>query len=370
MAYIDSVRGLAIVGVMAMHCAQAVPASSKLLQSASLVGVRGVQLFYLASAITLCMSWNRRSMRELRPTRNYFLRRFWRIAPLFYLAIAGYLLLDGWGAKTWAPYGVRGWFVPVTIMMAHGWHPETINGIVPGSWSIAVEFTFYLILPIVLSFVTTPRSAVVFVAIAMAICVANAWLMPRVWAPRYPENQAYLVDAFTFFDFFSQLPVFAIGISAYFAIRDRSLRGLAVIAAMGVCTSLVCIWIRHSELSVPSILGNHVVFSVGLSAFVAFLSTYPSVLVVNSVTRFLGKISYGLYLIHVAVIHLLLEPFSVHVGTRGDVPSVAFFFVTTSVSALLALVANLVVEEPGIALGKRIVACGESLEAQRRGAAS
>ena len=366
LAYIDAVRGVAILGVMAVHCSQAIPASSTWLQYAMLVGIRGVQLFYLASAITLCMSWNRRSVRELCPTRNYFLRRFWRIAPLFYLAIGGYLLLDGWGPRTWAPNGVRSWFVPVTIMMAHGWHPETINGIVPGSWSIAVEFTFYIILPIILSVVTTPGRAVVLLAIAMALCVANTWLMPQVWAPRYPDTQEYLVDAFTFFNFFSQLPVFAIGVSTYFAIRDRSFRGVVASVVLGVCTSLASIWLRGAEFTIPNIVKNHVVFSAGLSAIVVFLSMYPSAVVVNSVTLFLGKLSYGLYLIHFATIHFLAKVFAAHVGDRGDIQSIAFFFLTACVSALLAAVANRVVEEPGIALGKRIVAWGESRATQRR----
>jgi peptidoglycan/LPS O-acetylase OafA/YrhL len=366
LAYIDAVRGVAILGVMALHCAQAVPASSTVLQYAMLIGVRGVQLFYLASAITLCMSWNRRSVRELCPTRNYFLRRFWRIAPLFYLAIGGYLLLDGWEPREWAPNGVRGWFVPVTFMMAHGWHPETINAIVPGSWSIAVEFTFYLILPIILSLVTTAGRATSLLAIAMGICIANIWLMPQVWAPRYPENEQYLVDAFTFFNFFSQLPVFAIGVTAYFAIRNRSYRGVVASVVLGVCTSVASIWLRGSELTVPSILKHHVVFSAVLSVIVVFLSMHPVAVVVNPVTLFFGKLSYGLYLIHFAVIHYLTCAFAAQVGERGDVQSVSFFLLAASVSVLLALMANRLVEEPGIALGKRIVAWGESREAKRR----
>ena len=186
-------------------------------------------------------------------------------------------------------------------------------------------------------------------SISMALCVANTWLMPQVWAPRYPDNQEYLVDAFTFFNFFSQLPVFAIGVSTYFAIRDRSFRGVVASVVLGVCTSLASIWLRGAEFTIPNIVKNHVVFSAGLSAIVVFLSMYPSAVVVNSVTLFLGKLSYGLYLIHFATIHCI-----------------AFFFLTACVSALLAAVANRVVEEPGIALGKRIVAWGESRATQRR----
>ena len=174
------------------------------------------------------------------------------------------------------------------------------------------------------------------------------------------------MDAFTFFNFFSQLPVFAIGVSTYFAIRDRSFRGVVASVVLGVCTSLASIWLRGAEFTIPNIVKNHVVFSAGLSAIVVFLSMYPSAVVVNSVTLFLGKLSYGLYLIHFATIHFLAKVFAAHVGDRGDIQSIAVFFLTACVSALLAAVANRVVEEPGIALGKRIVAWGESRATQRR----
>lgn len=75
-AYIDALRGIAILGVVSLHCAQAVPAQNGLLRGLMLSGVRGVQLFYIASAITLCMSWHARRKDEAFPISNYFLRRF------------------------------------------------------------------------------------------------------------------------------------------------------------------------------------------------------------------------------------------------------------------------------------------------------
>jgi peptidoglycan/LPS O-acetylase OafA/YrhL len=366
LAYIDAIRGVAILGVVALHCAQAVPASNICLQYAMLVGVRGVQLFYVASAITLCMSWHRRSGQDLRPTRNYLLRRFWRIAPLFYLAIGGYLLLDGWGPRMNAPNGIRGWFVPVTIMIAHGWHPETINGIVPGSWSIAVEFIFYAVLPAIMSCVTTPQRSVMLVALALVTAIANDVWMPRLWTPMYPENQLYLVKSFTFFNFLSQLPVFAIGITAYFAIRDGTVRGIVANLTLAAFASGLSLWLRGTDVSVLDLAKNYLVFSAGLAAIVVLLARKPLVAFVNPLTLFLGKVSYGIYLIHFAVIEVFSNVFASHFGRRGDVQSIAFFLMTLSVATLLAFAANKVVEEPGIALGKRIIARGEARERQKR----
>lgn len=65
--YIDAIRGLAIILVVMTHASQYVKPLSNLLQRIMLEGARGVQLFYVASAVTLCMSWASRKSHERSP---------------------------------------------------------------------------------------------------------------------------------------------------------------------------------------------------------------------------------------------------------------------------------------------------------------
>jgi len=224
---------------------------------------------------------------------------------------------------------------------------------------------FYAVLPMVLSYVTTSTRSFVFLAVSMVVLIGNQLWMPLVWTPLYPENQQYLVKEFIFFNFFSQLPVFAIGIAAYFAIRDRSFRGTLASLAMAVCASVASVWLRGAEVSVPNVLKHHVAFSAGIAAIVVLLARHPFALVVNPATRFLGKLSYGLYLIHFAVIHFLASAFVARAGERGDVQSISFCLITLGVATLLAFAANKLVEEPGISMGKRMIAWSESRALQR-----
>jgi peptidoglycan/LPS O-acetylase OafA/YrhL len=90
--YIDALRGIAILGVMLVHSSEYVTPSSQALRAFAAFGAKGVQLFFIASAITLGMSWRSRSVVELTPVRNFLLRRFFRIAPMFY--IAGHCRMD------------------------------------------------------------------------------------------------------------------------------------------------------------------------------------------------------------------------------------------------------------------------------------
>jgi peptidoglycan/LPS O-acetylase OafA/YrhL len=308
------------------------------------------------------MSWHARRKEEAFPVSNYFLRRFWRIAPLFYVAIISYLAMDGLGPRHWAPNGIRSWFLPITVLLAHGWHPETINGIVPGGWSIAVEFTFYLFLPIALNKIANTKQSLIFLCICLGVYAANAVYMPRIWMPIYPGEQRYLVEGFTFFNIFSQLPVFAIGITVYFAIIEK--RHLAFVAC--VLVPIVAVLVGLSSMgngfSLHKTARSHLVVSALLGGFAVFLSRQGKfhAVLVNTATVFLGKISYGLYLTHFAVIRLLKATDLPVFSESTDAGCVCFFVTTLCIAAVLAIIAKSVIEDPFIDVGRRIIANRES----------
>ena len=91
--YIDALRGLAILGVLIVHCGGhgdngAIPQSLLAIISN---GARGVQLFFIVSAFTLFLSMTHKYEQEKHPKLNFFIRRFFRIAPMYYIGIVYYL---------------------------------------------------------------------------------------------------------------------------------------------------------------------------------------------------------------------------------------------------------------------------------------
>src|SRR5512133_787814 len=128
--FIDALRGLAILGVILLHTSQIIPPDSKLLKLFGDNGAQGVQLFFITSALTLFLSMGSRSHQEAAPTRNFFIRRFFRIAPMYYLALAFFFLLDGLSARYWAPHGIPWWYPVMTIFFLNGYHPVMINSVV------------------------------------------------------------------------------------------------------------------------------------------------------------------------------------------------------------------------------------------------
>src|SRR6185295_1431327 len=94
--YIDALRGIAIGGVLLVHCGQAGTNNyPSILQCIILNGAIGVQLFYVASAFTIFLTFADRYENEVHHTTNFFIRRFFRIAPMYYMGMVYYLYQDG-----------------------------------------------------------------------------------------------------------------------------------------------------------------------------------------------------------------------------------------------------------------------------------
>ncbi len=355
---LDAMRGYAILGVVLVHTSQwTKPAASWAVQFCA-DGARGVQLFFVASAFALFLSHERRRERERRPVTVFFIRRFFRVAPMFYAGLGYFLLLVGLRPQYWAPRGLTKLAVALTALFLHGWHPETINALVPGGWSIAAEAMFYLLLPLLFRLVTSRTGALAFLALAIALGPAmDRWLAPSLM-PVYPEGFEYLADNFRTFWIFGQLPVFALGIVMYFLLRDRLTqvdrrRGLGCFACAAVLgTALLC----HSHPPDPPSFSVTILFGVAFLFFGLALHLTRSPLWVNGPVVFLGQVSYSLYFVHFAVFYFVSRHWPGGLPLTGVWALPLAFLLVLAVATGIAFLTYRCVELPGTALGRKLVA--------------
>jgi peptidoglycan/LPS O-acetylase OafA/YrhL len=114
--YIDALRGYAILMVLGVHSSQYFTDLSPITKAIADQGARGVQLFFVASAMTLSMSWQARND----GTVAFYIRRFFRIAPMFYLCLPIFLAFNGFGPSIYAPDGIGFRQIIMTATFTHG----------------------------------------------------------------------------------------------------------------------------------------------------------------------------------------------------------------------------------------------------------
>lgn len=342
--------------VVLVHASQYVKPLSEVMARIMSEGARGVQLFYIASAVTLCMSWSARRLSDLSPVRDFYLRRVFRIAPMFYLAIVLFLFLNGTAASYFAPNGISWWFVPVTALFLHGFHPETINSVVPGGWSIAVEMTFYLVFPLL---VRVEKFKYLFLLLVSSLLVQkmNAPIAEQIF--QYEPHQKYLIDGFAFFNFVGQLPVFIIGMITYRFLAQQNKIGaeLVLLALVVFLFLLIEFWCPRQTF-----VENHVVAGALFAMFAIFLSYKPTVFLVNRLTVLLGKLSFSMYLVHIAILKLLSGTNIAAALGDGNINSIVFFLFVLVITAGVSWVTYNFIEKPGITVGRKLI---EKLEAGR-----
>src|SRR5206468_2969412 len=126
-------------------------------------GRYGVQLFFFASAFTIFYSYHNRFNKETNPDLKFIIRRFFRIAPLYYLAILFYYFVKNPDVLYWSggrPVGLK--LVVLNILFLHGFNVYANNSVVPGGWSIAVEMVFYCLVPLLYRIIKNLNTAVIF----------------------------------------------------------------------------------------------------------------------------------------------------------------------------------------------------------------
>lgn len=121
--------------------------------------------------------------------------------------------------RYWAPNGIQWWYIPLNFLFLHGWHPETITSVVPGSWSIAVEMTFYLFVPYLFSKLDSIKKTLSAIFLSLIFAKIASFSIVYIVSPYYPDNQKYIVTQFSFLWFFSQIPIFLLGILLYHLIN-------------------------------------------------------------------------------------------------------------------------------------------------------
>ncbi|WP_084404973.1 acyltransferase family protein [Aliagarivorans taiwanensis] len=316
---LDSVRGIAVLMVFFIHLSQkTLPIESPAFSIAKL-GSMGVQLFFLISAVTILMSFNKHKAIDKKPIRSFFVRRSMRIIPIYWLGIVIYTLLFGVLASRGWGDGPEAWHYPWHFALMSMLHPETQSTVVPGGWSISVEIQFYLLCPLIFMTIKNLQTATYFLLVTTIfalvyrlvfsdILYANE-LMPLLGES--PERNRY---KFLYRSLPSQMPVFACGVCLYFIKDSHRLTGFVnsnTFSLWGVFFSLIFIYIiitiNGGTLARALETYAHIYFAFTLAIPVAIALYRPSSIPTFHALQQTGRASYSFYLLHFLVLNSATE---------------------------------------------------------------
>ncbi len=247
-----------------------------------------ILLFFLISGF--CIHFPNSIENKKIDWKRYFYRRFWRIYPTYIAALiftAGisYFCKITWGYYSWDPERIiRVALLSQNYPPANG--PFWIN---PSLWTIPLEIEFYILYPIIFSFIIGFRAKVLGVFV-LGLCCLSIFL----------SNQGILWTSYTFLFFW---PVWLSGAwiaEGYRKFRIQNFPNTFLVIGLILALSLAILshiqnWVSWMQYFVWTIFYILLfVFSLNNQELINFRGIKK----IMSVLGWLGKISFSLYLIH------------------------------------------------------------------------
>lgn len=367
--FVDALRGLAVLGVILVHVSQMNTGIPESWARVAAQGRFGVQLFFITSAFTLLLSMSAHKPNELNPIRNFFIRRIFRIAPLFYCGMIGYPILYSFFHRS-DDITLFGFIVTATFI--NGWFPEWINRVVPGGWSIAVEMTFYLLLPVFYKKIRSLTTAIIFASLSLIVCLPFSMFIGNALRGAYPQK---MVTIFVELWLPAQIPIFLFGCVFYHLYKNRQMSALAVppLSARWEAASLMaiagCVLWATSQTGSYLLLPTHILCGAALTLVAYGLSRHPFRLFVNPIIVYIGTVSYSGYITHFVVIDIINRVLRHLNPLISSIPGEIVFILTFGcVVALTTAVSTLscrLIEIPGQNLGRRFINALERRDRER-----
>jgi peptidoglycan/LPS O-acetylase OafA/YrhL len=303
---LDGLRGLAATGVLVLHVWMFSYGDShrppKGFLDFTIGELRlGVQLFFVLSGFLIFRPFVAAALDGARrgpSLTRYAIRRAARILPGYWLAlVASFFLLRHFDHRTQIDLAQ----VPIFLLFAQNHFEETIKHLDPPMWTLGIEMSFYATLPIV-GLLALRLGSHRGRLVALTLTVVAAGLLSTVLAYTHHWPQTLSTSLLP------HLAEFGAGMTAAVLLHRRTLRATpaAAIAVAGIVLIVVNSW-WHST-GAGSVDTRHLVGDapgvVGIALVVATLVAGPwrVALLSRGPAKWLGTISYGVYLFHFPVI--------------------------------------------------------------------
>jgi exopolysaccharide production protein ExoZ len=326
--------------VVAFHASITYPPTASWLRQVAELGNIGVQLFFLISAVTMCHMWQQRRDESAR-AQKFYIRRFFRIAPLFWFAIIFYTYLWHMAPDRHGLSGITLFDITLTALFLHPFAVSAINSVVPGGWSIGIEMGFYAIFPLL---ARLQGIRILMCGLAMYLLLG---LFSTAICERLGSGEQY--SSFLYYSFLTELPIFPIGMFVYSLVHSEArVKPLQISSVVALWLLVAFVGRFEFHMTARPFFWCEVFMLATLVASTVHWNLRSSAL------AFLGRLSYSIYLFHFAVLYFLEKEF----GNRW--PYWVGLPVALAVTVLVAQVSGATAEKWSQDAARMLISIGRS----------
>ncbi|UQY44882.1 acyltransferase family protein [Mixta hanseatica] len=362
---LEGLRGFASLWVLLGHASLLVHCAIPIVSMPSI----GVDLFILLSGYLMAKNYIERQEKEpwnsASTVKKFWIRRFFRIAPLYYLLLIIAVAYGPWFGEMRDTIAE---FYPVTAtetsrysdqsmanIIAHvsfifGLLPEYgINTVLP-DWSIGLEMQFYMLFPFIM-LLTLRIGYVRTLLLAMLICTIGRFALAGYY-------EAFIMPSMILI----KLHMFIAGMLMAEAVRKKQLGYLLLALIAPVVSTIIAIGVSKLQIVFEAgmIIGmTAVLWQHRPDTLMAKVIALPRAILTHRISTWLGDVSYSVYLVHLLIvvpaIALLLRDYNMD-ALSAPLRFAIICGICLPLTYGIATLLYRFVEKPGIQLGKRVPA--------------
>lgn len=366
----DSLRAIAIFSVVLYHLIwQGRPLFRGHVLTLAYFGVWGVNCFFVLTGFLLAKPFVR-SLTSNSPLPNiprFFVRRFYRIYPAYFVAIVASSIV----AYVYAE--VRPTFVDVGshLMMLQSYSPKTVFSLNSPLWTMGIDAVFYVCLPVI-TFVLRPMMTRIplsgrtsaLLTLLLAVVISSGWYRYHQYASHPKAIFDYAESTVFVRNLLGMATAFALGIGVEIATTSTTAArrpyyiALALLGTLIAAVQLV-LQLEVNRAATPTAFARMALVDP-LAAASSALILYGLVqleskslkrIVESRFTQLISALSYSIYLVHMPIIAAIKRAIvTAHVPT-GNL-FVLLGVLSLPIVGLVAFVLYRVVEQPFLRIKK------------------
>jgi peptidoglycan/LPS O-acetylase OafA/YrhL len=340
-------RGLAIIFVLMAHASNHIISNinnfSFLTKFFYEFGGKGVQLFYVISSITLCLSSLERNEKNY---LYFYIRRFFRIVPMFYLAFLIYFIYKTY----YLNQDININFILKDLFFVSAIFSNNPNEtVIPGGYTISTEMIFYLAFPFLFNFMKKQNLISLKVIVLFMFC----FLIYYCSYVNINNLQGMKLLPHTL----AQFIVFFIPI--FFTVNNlfNKQKNINYIIFFLSFFLVIVSLFKITDLKILNFYGSFMFFLT--LVFISFLNIsknydFNKNLLLKIIVA-IGKQSFGIFLFHFILLDFLVPVIINFFTNINDIDLLIIFIFNIFFSFIISYILSILIEKPGIRFGKTII---------------